>query len=162
MLISETYRALNRDLHHTRPDYGTSSHRWAAMLHSIPGDPVLDYGCGKATLDIPGRTIRRYDPAIEEWSALPEPSPLVVCTDVLEHIEPECLDDVLDDLRRVTLNLLFISVATRPAMKSLADGRNAHLIVEPRPWWRARIGDRFKVVAGDESNGEFIELLKPM
>ncbi len=161
MLISDQYRALNNQLHRDRPDYGTSSKRWSSILEGIEGDPVLDYGCGKALLEIPGRTIRRYDPAIEEHSTPPEPAPLVVCTDVMEHIELDCLEDVLKDLHRVTQKLLFVSVATRPAKKTLADGRNAHLIVKPRSWWRTRFDRYFTLMSFAETPGEFVELLSP-
>jgi len=105
---------------------------------------ILDYGCGQRTLEQAlGFPIRNYDPAIPGLDTPPEPADLVVCTDVLEHIEPECLDDVLDDLRRVTRKVGFFVIANRPAKKILPDGRNAHLIQEGIDWWRPRIAARF-------------------
>ena len=62
---------------------------------------------------------------------------------MLEHIEPACLDEVLDDLERVTRKIGFFVIANRPAKKVLADGRNAHLIQEDVDWWRARLERRF-------------------
>jgi len=67
--------------------------------------------------------------------AAPEPHDIVACTDVLEHLEPYCVDDVIDDLRRVTRKALFLTIATRVSKRTLADGRNAHLIVEGAPFW---------------------------
>ncbi|NIV37196.1 MAG: hypothetical protein GWN58_49560, partial [Anaerolineae bacterium] len=137
MLITDAYRELNTRLHESNPNYGTSGHKWAKHIGSLAGaletNEILDYGCGKQTLAnaLPQFTVHGYDPAIEGLDEPPEPHDLVVCGDVLEHIEPECLDDVLDDLKRVTRGTLFLVVATRPASKTLADGRNAHLIVEP-------------------------------
>jgi hypothetical protein len=55
---------------------------------------------------------------------------MVACIDVLEHIEPKLLENVLDDLQRVTREIGFFTVSTVLAEKTLADGRNAHLIVE--------------------------------
>jgi len=63
----------------------------------------------------------------------------VVCGDVLEHVEPECLDDVLAELRRVTQEVGLFVVHLTAAKKTLPDGRNAHLIQQPADWWQARI-----------------------
>src|SRR6187402_3606554 len=132
-LISEDYRRLNQQLHADRADYGASGQKWAntvrELAKSLPATTILDYGAGKRTLERAlGFGISNYDPAVAEISAPPEPADLVVCTDVLEHIEPERIDALLDDLRRLTIRAVFLSVATRPAKKTLADGRNAHLI----------------------------------
>ena len=45
---------------------------------------------------------RPYDPAFPEYGE-PRGADLVCCIDVLEHIEPDLLDNVLDDLARITL-----------------------------------------------------------
>lgn len=70
---------------------------------------------------------------------------MVVCIDVLEHIEPDCLEAVLDDLKRVTASFGIFTVATGPAKKVLADGRNAHLIQQDPEWWMMKIFARFVV-----------------
>jgi S-adenosylmethionine:diacylglycerol 3-amino-3-carboxypropyl transferase len=86
----------------------------------------------------------------------PEPHDIVVCTDVLEHIEPDCLDDVLADIRRCTKKAALLVVATRPAMKTLSDGRNAHLIQEDFKWWEPHIEKAgFRVLQGHAVTGEF-------
>ncbi len=96
-----------------------------------------------------------YDPAIEGLDDEPEPADLVVCGDVLEHIEPECLDAVLDDLKRCTVKAIFLTVATRPAKKTLSDGRNAHLIQQPAEWWLPKIMQRWELQAFHATVGEF-------
>jgi hypothetical protein len=80
-------------------------------------------------IDHPMR-IQHYEPAVVEWADMPEPYEMVACLDVLEHIEPALLDNVLDDLQRVTKSIGLFTVSTVEAMKVLPDGRNAHLIVE--------------------------------
>jgi 2-polyprenyl-3-methyl-5-hydroxy-6-metoxy-1,4-benzoquinol methylase len=70
---------------------------------------------------------------------LPKPSDVVVCTDVLEHIEPEKLDAVLDHILRLTGYFAHLVISTRPANAVLPDGRNAHLIVETPDWWLEKI-----------------------
>jgi hypothetical protein len=58
---------------------------------------------------------------------------------VLEHIEPQYLEQVLDHLVELTEVVAFITIHTGPAMKTLPDGRNAHLTQEPIEWWLAKI-----------------------
>jgi 2-polyprenyl-3-methyl-5-hydroxy-6-metoxy-1,4-benzoquinol methylase len=159
-MISQEYREMNATLHAQKPTYGASGHRWAKEVQTYGTTDVLDYGCGKGTLAaaLPFK-IREYDPAVPAKAEPPEPADLVVCTDVLEHIEPDHLDAVLDDLRRVTRKDALLVVATRPAKKTLPDGRNAHLIIEDIAWWIHKIGSRWNIneASTDTSQaGEFL------
>lgn len=165
--ISEQYRELNAQLHAARDDYGRSGQRWAdhiyGLTQAINSTDVLDYGCGKGTLaqNLPF-SIRQYDPAVEAHSAPPEPADIVVCTDVLEHIEPELIGNVLDHLQSLTRVVGFFVIATRPAKKTLPDGRNAHLIVEPARWWLSALWDRFSVTQFNViDEGEFLAVVEP-
>lgn len=160
MLISAEYRALNAQLHDSQPDYGVTSSIWAQQVaqlsEQIKSRDILDYGCGKGMLKHAlGWPIREYDPAIPEKSASPQPADFVVCTDVLEHIEPSCLDAVLDDLQMLTKKIAFLNVATRPARKILPDGRNAHLIQEQLPFWLPKFWARFTLLVVRNAPGEF-------
>ncbi len=60
---------------------------------------------------------------------------------------------MLRDLKRVTKRKLFFNIATRPAQKTLPDGRNAHLIVETAEWWLNQLWERFKVVGFQDFKG---------
>lgn len=167
MLISESYRLLNAQKHSTSPNFGTVGGHFAPqvrkLIKEMGATTILDYGCGKRKLEKAlGFSIANYDPAIEGLEAPPDPADLVVCTDVLEHIEPECLDAVLDDLRRVTKDTLFATVSTRPANKTLPDGRNTHLIVEPPAWWLPKLMARFDVKVFQElgESEEFLFIAK--
>lgn len=151
-LISADYARLNADLHRTNPNYGASSARHAGIIRSTAErygcKSVLDYGCGKGALKPAlgfSLDVREYDPAIEGKDQRPDPADLVVCTDVLEHIEPECIDAVLNDLKRVTAKAGFFIVSTVPSKKTLADGRNAHLLVRPYDWWLPELMKRFRL-----------------
>lgn len=150
-LISPEYQRLNRSLHGERAQWGTTGHRWVGVLQALSRNygtrDILDYGCGKQTLAAAfGSGVRGYDPGIAELAAPPEPADLVISTDVLEHVEPECLESVLDDLQRLTRRAALLVIATRPAIHQLADGRNAHLIQMPIGWWRSRLRRRFQIV----------------
>ena len=68
---------------------------------------------------------------------------MVCCIDVLEHIEPDLLDNVLDHLAALTEGIAFLSVDTGPAIKTLSDGRNAHLIQQQLTWWLPKIWERW-------------------
>lgn len=145
MNISEDYRALNHALHQSKPTYGASGHKWAEWVEDL--DDILDYGCGKGTLrKALGRDIAEYDPCIPGKDNEPDRHDYVVCTDVLEHIEPDCLDDVLRHIRSKMKIGGFFVIATRPAKKTLPDGRNAHLIVEPLEWWIRRLEWHFTIL----------------
>jgi len=155
-LISEEYRRLQQRLHEN-PSYGEASVMYAPLVAELVeathSTELLDYGAGKGRLGVALRgllkqplTIHHYDPAIPEWSSPPAPCRFVTCIDVLEHIEPHLLDNVLDDLKRVTTGIGIFSVDTGAAMKLLPDGRNAHLIQQPAGWWLAKILKRFELV----------------
>ncbi|MFC3694229.1 methyltransferase domain-containing protein [Chenggangzhangella methanolivorans] len=152
-LITEAYRQANAELHERTPNYGAYSARWAdevqRLVEEFSAADVLDYGCGKGKLaaSLPEIAFVEYDPAVPGKDAPPPACDLVVCTDVLEHIEPELLDNVLADIARLARKAAFLNISTRAAGKTLPDGRNAHLIVEPPDWWRARLGAHFEIKA---------------
>jgi len=122
---------------------------------------LLDYGCGQLSL---GKHLKAnhplkyqaYDPGVEKYSTPPVPAEMVACIDVLEHIEPDCLEAVLDDLKRLTEGILFATVATGPARKTLSDGRNAHLIQEPMSWWMPKFFERFDVQSMTRTEHGFV------
>ncbi|HYF57203.1 MAG TPA: methyltransferase domain-containing protein [Salinarimonas sp.] len=153
MLISEAYRASNAELHAREASYGSHAHTRAPAVRQLVKDngfkTVLDYGCGKGTLAaaLDGIDVREYDPAIPGKDGEPEPADLVACFDVLEHVEPELLDSVLDHIHGLTKHMLVFVISTIPSGKTLADGRNAHLIVKPADWWRKQLGNYFDLIA---------------
>ncbi len=155
-LITEEYRRQQAKLHEN-PDYGRASESYAPLvadiMRKLNARRLLDYGAGKGRLGqalsklLPfDYSVRHYEPANPKWAAAPEPEDFVACIDVLEHIEPALLDNVLDDLRRVTRRAGFFTVHTGPAVKVLEDGRNAHLIQQPPEWWLPKVFDRFQLV----------------
>ena len=165
MLITEEYRDLNAQLHKSRSDYGKRGSLIAPLAWewcmNIGTTDVLDYGCGKAELNLHMPfAVKCYDPAVEKYSEKPEPADLVVCTDVLEHVEPECIDAVLDDLQRVTRRNALMTIALKPAIKTLADGRNAHVLLRPAEWWDEQISRRFDIVSSEKSEGGVAYVLR--
>jgi len=153
--ISDEYRSLNRALHRSNPDYGRAAYALAPWVVDFARAcrirSLLDYGCGKGTLRpavlalYPALVVAEYDPAMPGKDKEPDPCDLVVCIDVLEHVEPDCLSDVLAHIKALSLGGALFIIDTVPAQKTLADGRNAHLIIENIGWWETTLGDYFDI-----------------
>ena len=132
----------------------------AIVQHSRGKTQWLDYGAGHGGLGIAVREqygdqidIAEYEPSRPN-SLPPEPKPYVVCIDVLEHIEPDLIDNVLADLQRVTIEDGYFTISCRPASKILKDGRNAHILIQPPEWWQAKLKERFRIVREDWEPGD--------
>jgi len=79
----------------------------------------------------------------------------------MEHVEPEYLDSVFDDLQRVTRKVGFFAIHTGKAIAILPDGRNAHLIQESPDWWLPKILSRFSLVAFEKGDNGFWVIVEP-
>lgn len=149
--ITPEYLETQKELHNRPKGYGGGSAIWAPAVTQIAIEhkckSILDYGCGQGKLGLKIRALfpewnwTDYDPAIEGKDEIEKYSKfdLVVCTDVLEHVEPDRLGVVIDHLFRLTEKVLFLVVATRPSNKFFPDGRNVHLTIEPDSWWEDRL-----------------------
>jgi hypothetical protein len=123
----------------------------AAVINKLEVTHLLDYGCGSQlslAQGLKGKvnhafTYQAYDPCVPEYASPPVPAELVVCCDVLEHIEEDRIDAVLDHLEELTEAVGIFTVSTGPAKKVLPDGRNAHILQRPPEWWLPRFMARF-------------------
>jgi 2-polyprenyl-3-methyl-5-hydroxy-6-metoxy-1,4-benzoquinol methylase len=155
-LISEYYEAQNRKLHRHPRGFGASGHRWVdkgdvpAIIKKYKVRSLLDYGCGRGTLwkalvEKRPRLAAHilyvgYDPCFSGKEKIPkEKYDLVTCTDVLEHIEPMYLDNVLKHVFSLASKVIFFNISLVVANKNLPDGRNAHLIIKPCKWWLKKL-----------------------
>jgi hypothetical protein len=152
-LLTEEYRELLRK-QHTSKRWGATAEKLLPSIVEAAGGRTewLDYGAGSSGLSrsikqkYPGKfNISEYEPSRPN-SQPPEPREYVVCVDVLEHVEPDLLDNVLEDLVRVTIDKGFYTISCQKAVNILKDGRNAHLIVEPPEWWLAKISPLMKIL----------------
>jgi len=140
---------------HHGSKWGTTGWKYAGdlVVKAIKSRPyiqtVLDFGCGKGTMKpfllqhFPDLQIDEYDPGIPGKDVMPEKQyDMVLTTDVLEHIEPHLLDDVIAQLTDLTRFVLFNDIACSPTFKTFGEGpyigQDLHLIVEDPDWWRAR------------------------
>ena len=165
-VISEEYRALLTQEHiEANEKWGTTAQgmvpRIMSFVQRTDHKTILDYGAAhggfrkKLAKQHPEYNVIDYEPGRVDASAAPEPCNMVICVDVLEHVEPDCLEEVLNDLQRVVLDKAYFQVATRKAVKILKDGRNAHLIVEPFDWWEPQISSRFNILEKKVTRGSF-------
>lgn len=167
MLITDAYKAEQEALHATGT-YGTASLKFGGLVSQLVDtleiDTLLDYGCGSKrsllTVLNPERTVEYlgYDPATEwtdKW-----PCDLVTCIDVLEHIEPDLLDNVLDDLMMLSKRWAFLTIHTGPAVKTLSDGRNAHLIQQSPSWWLPKLMSRWELQTFNRGKSGFNVLMR--
>ena len=153
-LMSDAYRVLNEQLHSERADYGAKGSRWANHVNQIIRNfnikTVLDYGCGKGTLgqviSSSVKEVQNYDMCVPGFTKRPHSAQLVVCTDVLEHVEPECEDNVLYDIASLTERLVFFNISLRPALKTLPDGRNTHINIKSQNAWLKKILNYFAIM----------------
>ena len=161
--MSPEYKALQEKFHDDTPNYGTSGSEHASRVFMGAAQlarkygrcDVLDYGCGKETLrlameesfpTLPGVRVFGYDPGRKGFDSKPKPADMVVCTDVMEHIEPGCVEAVLKHLHDLTGHVAIIDVALTPAQKILPDGRNAHICLKNKDWWLSFIKKYFVLI----------------
>ena len=153
--ISDAYLQMQKELH-KNPNYGVASLGYASLVRSIfeqsGSSSISDYGAGKRNLKVglEREGLKRfdyfpYDPVFPEYGN-PQSADLVCCIDVLEHIEPELIDNVITELSNICTNLGFFSIHMGPAAKTLIDGRNAHLIQKPTSWWLGKLISYFEVL----------------
>lgn len=113
----------------------------------ISGPPrLLDYGSGKGYQYLGDRVHEQwgghlpicYDPGVRQLARRPTGKfDVVICTDVLEHIEVDDLPAVLEEVFGYADTSVYFHICCRPAWKSFEDGVNLHVTVKPPAWWDA-------------------------
>lgn len=124
---------------------------------------LLDYGCGKGR-QFTDRNIQLYnskddemlttypswiealgadeyvgyDPGWAVYATLPTRQfDGVISTDALEHVPPDDMAWVIEELFSFARKFIFCSIACFPAKKVFSDGSNTHRSVKDPNWWVA-------------------------
>jgi hypothetical protein len=148
-LITPEYQKLVEEVHENNPEWGKTFipqiKNIYALIQRYNATTILDYGSGKGWLakSLPFLEIRSYDPCVPEFAATPEPADFVICARTLEHVEPECVDAVLKDLKRCTENIIYFEISYFPSAENLSDGRNSHLIQKDASFWLPKLTKHF-------------------
>ena len=146
-MISDDYKKILTDIHDTSP-FGKRSKipkYLADFIAQVNPPSIIDFGCGKGRLvqrlreDYPNVTVSGYDPGNREFNESLDNryADMLISTDVLEHVELEHIDNTLLYLSSKS-RYIYHLIALSPAKLILPDGRNAHLILESKDWWRQK------------------------
>jgi hypothetical protein len=102
-------------------------------------------------MQLPDKNITGYDPANAEFDCPIDDKvyDLIYSSDVLEHVEPEFIDQTLAYLSTKS-KYIYHLIALSLAKLILADGRNAHLIQETPEWWKQKFIDQGYSVIKEE------------
>jgi len=104
---------------------------------------LLDYGSGygefKKQMDnqYPNAkfNIHEYEPGIIRKDEDPPTCDATICFDVLEHVEPNKIDNVLQHMYDKTNKWAYVIICTIPSNSTFPDGQNLHLLVREANWW---------------------------
>lgn len=109
---------------------------------------LLDYGCGRGDayraphrlhtdLGLKWHNVTLYDPAFPANATEPKGKfDGVLCSDVLEHIPEEDVDEFVMNLFHYAKKFVWASVCCRPAKKNFIDTEiNVHVTLHPLEWW---------------------------
>lgn len=158
-MISESLKKVYTEIHSSTP-FGKRSKipkELKKFIEKNNPSSICDFGCGKGNLietlkeNYPGISLVGYDPANEKFNDPINEKffDLLISTDVLEHVEPEYIDETLLFLSTKS-RYIYHKIALSPAKLILPDGRNAHLIQESPNWWRKKFLDLgYKILEED-------------
>lgn len=146
-LINEAYKEQLQSMHQEPKAFYRGTKvlgKIDEFLEKYQPSSLIDFGCGKGDLHkLLAESINKtagYDPGVKEFENLPTDSfDVLISTDVLEHIEPEMIDETLKAINSLFIKSCYLLIASYPAKKSLPDGRNAHLIIESFDWWKNKL-----------------------
>ncbi len=166
-LFSEQHIEQQKTIHEQCPAYGNSALLFAPMVSELINannvSKLLDYGAGQGAvpqnLELDHRVdVQLYDPAIEKFSAAPAAAEMVICLDVLDSVEPDCVEDVLDDLRELTEKMAFFSINTQKPSELELDDSVGHY--QPVEWWLPKLMARFELHYFSRIANGFVVVLK--
>lgn len=155
MSLTKEYEDQLKQLHRER---GARNHKWGSTSARNFGDEirkfvdgnkhiksVLDFGSGQGGMKayLTETSIKwgeyefvEYDPGVPGVDALPTQTfDLIISSDVLEHVEPEQIEETIAWMQAHSSRFLYHHIACDPAGITLPDGRNVHLITEKLDWW---------------------------
>ena len=131
-LYSQNYLRLLEGVHSTtKRGFGNKVKKikaFEACIEKWKPRSLLDYGCGKGAMlqqlrqKYPHLHCLGYDPAVNIYCQKPKQKfDVVFCNDVLEHVEPIYLYNVLQFIEHHSKKYAWLRIDTQPANKILTD-----------------------------------------
>lgn len=120
------------------------------LIEKHGASTLLDFGCGRGDAYWIPHYLHRYwgvprpelyDPSFDSHDKLPMTGHQfdgVLCSDVLEHIPAEDVDEFIAGLFGYAKKFVWASVCCRAAKKTFPDGTNLHVTIQPLGWWKRR------------------------
>lgn len=106
---------------------------------------MLDFTGNSLDEDIKNMLVTQKDMMSFVQADLEKPLPVAAqygyCTDVMEHIPPEKVDVVLDNILKAAQHVFF-AISTVPDHFGQTIGETLHLTVQPYEWWLKKLRDR--------------------
>lgn len=117
------------------------------IVNATKSSTILDYGSGKGWQYSKFKmdkfwnvSVDCYDPYVENFSILPNKTyDGVICTDVLEHIPEDKLNEVLSIIFSKATKFVFFCVHIKEAKKKFSDGSNVHVTIKSEEFWERLI-----------------------
>jgi len=158
MALTKEYHELLKKMHVKKPKWGRNFRdrdipkMMKEAIETFAPKSILDFGCGAGVLVnklkhlYPNINVTGWDPRFE--GKMPEKVDMIISTDVLEHVEPNLVQETLVDLGKRSEICQYHLIACFKAVAILPDGRNAHLTVRTPDWWQVELKhtgmDKFK------------------
>ena len=153
-MISDSYKEQLQLLHGSKRNWGGGGAKnfgdeiRSYLIKRPKYTTVLDFGAGQRKLgkfvtdDLQRRSRAKeivwtdYDPGVVGIDRLPSGRfDLIVSSDVMEHIEPDMVEQTCEWLRDHATKAIYMHIATMPSGVILPYGRNAHLSCHKIAWW---------------------------
>lgn len=167
-LFSQQHIEQQKQIHEECPAYGAASQVFAPMVSELVNAnnirTLLDYGSGQGTvpqnLELNHKLdVQLYDPAVEKFAEAPKPAEMVICLDVLDAVEPDHVDEVLDDLAALTEKMAFFSINTQSRDDLAVGGVSEGQAFQPPEWWLPKIMARFELYYFSRIDNGFVVVL---
>lgn len=138
-IIAKSYPKLHEEGAFNTPSWRRHVPLFDALTGPEERRAVLDYGCGpdgglsNALYD----AVYPYDPYVAKYTTPVQGRKFkaVFSTDVMEHLTVDQIQEYLALVRRVEADFVLTVAATRPSSRTLVNGLNIHLTVQPAQWW---------------------------
>lgn len=132
-------------------DFGCGTGRGALMLALLGGLKVIMVDFVRNSLDPEITQALETQKHVLQFvkADIEQPLPCVAeygfCTDVMEHIPPDHVDRVLDNILHASQHVFF-QISTIPDSYGDLIGEQLHLTVQPYEWWLAKLRHRDCIV----------------